>query len=795
MSTPADAFDFSFDLRAERRRRLRRFFWVAVPIATLLILLAVIAGIGTYMHNENRVDARILADDLLEELEQRIVGEVVNFLAPASVMVHLAREVLRDRALEDRRQGLAEPFTMHILEGNPQLATFSFADPLGNFLMLKKMPDASIHTKHMDRRGEGVATIWVRRDTSGQIVATDQTSTDTYDPRSRIWYQGAVATGKLFWSDVYVFHTDQSLGITASLPIYAEGGKLAAVYAIDIALEKLSAFLGGLEIGRAGRAMIIDSDGVLIAYPELERMVEQTDGGLQRAHIDKLADPVLNRVFDRFRVDGPGKREFIVEGKRYINTASSLKSALGRDWTLLIVAPEEDFIGFVAENNRQGLMMSVSILGIAAFLASLLVAQGLRAERNAGLVLRRQKQLDAQSRAFSGLAAQAALFDSTDSSAVAAFTETIAATVKARRISVWRLSSDGQRLVCEDSYDKENHGHTGGMEFDADELPDFLPSLSAGDDIIAPDAAADTRTAELHRIYLHPLGCRALVSVAIIQGAQVLGALWLEDDAYRTDSDSREVAFAKAVANLLALRMRGDDPRESTKARGVISPRTRGQGGDLSDAMRQTDLVTGRRARALMARIANEFSEGEKVEAQVFEDVTVVVMRFTDDVSLAAAVEGGGGNAVNDLTRKLEALAEELGVEYLKLLGNQIVCAAGFGEQSQGSADLMAEFALGALDHCARLFTKLERSLGFQIGVDSGPVIGSAVGHQQAIFNLWGETVLTASRMAETGIAGQIQVTESTYRRLREDFLFRVRGSYYLEGFGEFETYILAGRL
>jgi class 3 adenylate cyclase len=211
--------------------------------------------------------------------------------------------------------------------------------------------------------------------------------------------------------------------------------------------------------------------------------------------------------------------------------------------------------------------------------------------------------------------------------------------------------------------------------------------------------------------------------------------------------------------------------------------------------MRQTDLVTGRRARALMERIANEFSEGEKVEAQVFEDITVVVMRFTDDVSLAAAVEDGGGNVVNDLTRKLEALAEEFGVEYLKLLGNQIVCAAGFGEQSQGSPDLMAEFALGALDHCARLFTKLERPLGFQLGVDSGPVIGSAVGDENAIFNLWGETLLTASRMAETGIAGQIQVTESTYRRLREDFLFRVRGSYYLEGFGEIETYILAGRL
>ena len=795
VSTPSDTLNFAFDLRAERRRRLRRLLGVAVPIVTLLILLAAIAGIGAYLHDANRADARVLADDLLEELERRIVSEVVYFLKPASVMVHLAEQVLKGGALADQRERLAEPLTIHILESNPQLATFSFADPQGNFLMLKKMPDASIHTKYMDRRGDGVETSWVRRDTTGEVIATDRDPADIYDPRSRPWYQGAVATGKLFWSDVYVFFTDQRLGITASLPIYDDGGRLASVYAIDIALEQLSSFLGGLEIGRVGRAMIIDSDGVLIAYPVLEQMVEQTDSGPKRAHIDGLSDPVLNRAFDRFRVDGPGKRELIVEGRRYINTASSLKSALGRDWTLLIVVPEEDFVGFVAENNRQGLYMSVGVLVLASLLAGLLVFQSLRAERNARLVLQRQSQLDAQSRAFSGLAAQAAVFDSSDSSAVAALTETVAATVKARRISVWRLSSDGQRLVCEDSFDKESDGHTSGMEFGADELPHYFQALAAGDTVVAPDAGADPRTAELHRTYLRPLGCRALVSVPIARGTQAFGVLWLEDDAYWTDDNTQDAAFARAVANMLALRMGGSDPDDVARIRGVASNRTQGQGGALSDAMRHTELVTGRRAQALMARISSERSEGANVEAQIFEDVTVVVMRFTDAVSLAAAVEGEGRNAVDSLVRKLESLASELGVEYVKLLGSQVVCATGFGEQPQRSADLMADFALGALDHCARLFTKLERPLGFQVGIDSGPVIGSAVGHDGSIFNLWGDTVLTASRMAETGIAGQIQVTESTYRRLREDFLFRVRGSYYLEGFGEFETYILAGRL
>ena len=63
------------------------------------------------------------------------------------------------------------------------------------------------------------------------------------------------------------------------------------------------------------------------------------------------------------------------------------------------------------------------------------------------------------------------------------------------------------------------------------------------------------------------------------------------------------------------------------------------------------------------------------------------------------------------------------------------------------------------------------------------------------MFNLWGEAVLTASRMAETGVAGHVQATESAYLRLRDEFLFRLRGSYYLEGFGELTTYFLTGRL
>ena len=794
VSTAAYSSDFAFDLKAERRRRIRRFLRVAVPIATLLILLAAIGGIGIYLYQANRADARLLTDDLLEELEQRIVSEIVNFLEPASVMVRLTREVLKDQALGGRREGMTEPLSMHILASNPQLSTFSFADPQGDFLMLKKWPDGSIHTKFMQRHGEKVDSTWVHRDTAGKVLGVEHDPADTYDPRTRPWYTGAVSTGKLYWSDVYVFFTDRRPGITASLPVYDSSGELAAVYSVDIALEHLSTFLGSLEIGRSGRAMIIDNQGYLVAYPVMEKMLKVSSGELERVHIEDLADPVLNRSFDEFRVSGPGKRLLTVDGYRFISTATSLESTLGRAWTLLLVAPEEDFVGFVADNNRRGLYMSVAVLGLASLLAGLLIFQGLRADRNAQLVFERQNQLAGQSRAFADLASEAALFDRDNQSAVAALTETVAGTVGARRISVWHFVG-GDRLVCDDVFDTETDGHTTGMQLIEDEMPQFFQALQQNSDIITGDAAADPRTAELHRIYLHPLGCRALASLPIVRDGQTLGAIWLEDDAKKPEQISGDVAFTRAVANMLALRMRAGEGEAAGSPRDRASQRAAKEQHVLSEPMRRTELATGHRGEAFLSRVSRTHGDGGAVGAQIFKDVSVVVMQFTDPISLAASVDGDDHSAAGDLVQKLETLAAERGVEYLKLLGDQIVCAAGFSGEADSAAELVADFALGALDHCVRLSMRLEQPLGVRIGIDSGPVIGSAVGRDRSVFNIWGEAVLTAARMAESAIPGQIQATESIYARIRDSFLFRVRGSYYLEGFGEFTTYTLTGRL
>jgi adenylate cyclase len=150
---------------------------------------------------------------------------------------------------------------------------------------------------------------------------------------------------------------------------------------------------------------------------------------------------------------------------------------------------------------------------------------------------------------------------------------------------------------------------------------------------------------------------------------------------------------------------------------------------------------------------------------------------------------------VDHLVRYLEDLATAHGVEYLKIMSAEIVCAAGFDGNPDDGARVLADMALDVQERCVRLFAELHTRLEFRIGMDTGVVIGSPVGRAGQSYNLWGEAVRAAEWMAETGMAGSIQVTESMYRRLRNRYLFKVRGTYYLRDVGELSTYMVTGRL
>ena len=779
----------------EGRRTRRWLARIGLPILGVAVVIAALLGIAAYSYVTNKRDALTLADEVMIAQEQRAISEVAEFLAPPERSVDLLVNVIGVEGFRGDRRPIAEIFAMRLLRKLPQIANISYADLAGNYMLVRREPDGRIDTKVMEREGASVRTTWTRRDPGDAVVAIEEDPNDTYDPRTRPWFKGAVDNNFLSWSDIYVFFTDRKLGITVSQPVYDEQKRIAAVYGVDMTLDSLGRFLASVQIGKTGRAMIIDGQGRVIAHPDPAKAVREVGDTLVPVRLDELGDPVLTRVFNIFRVEGRGRRLVEVDGERFVTSVKPLYADDEAGWSVLMVVPESDFVGFVALNNRSVLAMSLAVIALVAAFAALLIRQGLRADRNAQLVMARERVREVQSAAFAELAADAALFDPGREDAALKLTRTLARAVGARRAGLWLLGGDGARLVCEACYEAESDGHTAGTELRRADLPELFAALAEGAEFDIADAARDPRTAALHRLYLSPVGSRALLSVPVRSGGAVAGAVWAEDA--RAEGS---LSFARAVANMVAVRLgaaagRGAAVREAGEARvaRAVGGEPRRGGIAAPEAMRSAGLTLDR-GKSFLARLAAQGLSADGLAARVFRDTTVMNLRFTDAISLAERAGADGACLADRLARTLEEVVAATGIDYAKVMGEQIVVAAGFGADPHAHAAMVAETALAMQDMSARLFTDLGRRLEFRMGIDTGTVIGSAVGAEGQNFNLWGEASRTAGLLAESAPAGAIQCSETAYRLLRDGFLFRSRGAFYVDRAGELSTYLLTGR-
>src|SRR5690606_12152242 len=100
-------------------------------------------------------------------------------------------------------------------------------------------------------------------DASGEEVASERDDADPFDPRTRPWYEAAVAIGGTIWTEPYVFYNYLTPGVTTAAPLEREDGSLVGVFGVDTELAELSSFVGALEVSPNGRAFLVDRSGGL----------------------------------------------------------------------------------------------------------------------------------------------------------------------------------------------------------------------------------------------------------------------------------------------------------------------------------------------------------------------------------------------------------------------------------------------------------------------------------------------------------------------------------------------------
>jgi class 3 adenylate cyclase len=199
----------------------------------------------------------------------------------------------------------------------------------------------------------------------------------------------------------------------------------------------------------------------------------------------------------------------------------------------------------------------------------------------------------------------------------------------------------------------------------------------------------------------------------------------------------------------------------------------------------------------LPAPIAERLKAGEQTIAEKLHDVTVLFADIAGFTRFASSVAPEKLVAILDkVFSEFDRLVEKHNAEKIKTIGDAYMVVGGLWQHgsnvSVNHVEAIARLAIEMQDAVGRLSQELELiGLTVRIGLHSGEAVAGIIGTKKLNYDLWGDTVNTASRMESHGEAGKIHCTEQVAVRLRHKFIFTERGEIRIKGKGLMHTYFL----
>ncbi len=191
---------------------------------------------------------------------------------------------------------------------------------------------------------------------------------------------------------------------------------------------------------------------------------------------------------------------------------------------------------------------------------------------------------------------------------------------------------------------------------------------------------------------------------------------------------------------------------------------------------------------AISARLKRD----EHPIADQFEDVTVLFADFVGFTSFAARnTPGNVVGLLNTMFYAFDDMVERRGLEKIKTSGDGYMVAAGLPAARADHAAAIADLAIEMVGFVQRLQQEGRPYLDLRIGLNSGPVGAGIIGKRKFSYDLWGDTVNTASRLETTSEPGRIQISEQTAGRLGPGYTLKDRGIVQLKGLAPMRSYFL----
>jgi adenylate cyclase len=194
--------------------------------------------------------------------------------------------------------------------------------------------------------------------------------------------------------------------------------------------------------------------------------------------------------------------------------------------------------------------------------------------------------------------------------------------------------------------------------------------------------------------------------------------------------------------------------------------------------------------------VVEELKEYGTATPQRFDAVSILMLDFVGFTDMTISSDPSAiVSELNDIFSAFDRIAEMFGCERVKTIGDAYLAVSGLLEATEDHAANIARAALRFRRYLERRNQAHSQQWIARIGINTGPIIGSLVGVQKYVYDIFGPGVNLAARMETASEPMHITLTEDTMKLLRDDFVFTDLGEQEIKGFGVQNLFSLDGEL
>lgn len=210
------------------------------------------------------------------------------------------------------------------------------------------------------------------------------------------------------------------------------------------------------------------------------------------------------------------------------------------------------------------------------------------------------------------------------------------------------------------------------------------------------------------------------------------------------------------------------------------------------DLQREKDRVERLLLNIMPKSVYEEMKDYGTVSPQLFESASILMVDFVGHTEKDISHDPASlVTEINDIFTVFDRITDLFGCERIPTVGDAYMAVSGLPDVNPGHAHNIARVALRMLRYIKRRNATHSEPWHCRIGTNTGAVIGSLVGVQKYVYDIFGSGVNMAARMETLSEPMRITISEHTYALIKDDFECSERGEFEVKGFGTQTLYFL----